>query len=188
MCSGFGVKVSDLGAAFLLPNPPKKPVTPIGLRSPELVLSGEIGTAQDVWSFGCLIFEFITGQALFNVDDLDCADEERDDDHLLQFCDTLGTLSEPLMSKWARSHIYFNEAGEKIKSYIGELPDGYENADTEGTFPTIEEMFDEAKRDTLGPEEAGTIKSLLRQILTYDAKKRPSTSDLLKHPWFALPS
>ena len=61
------VKLSDLGGAFFEPEPPAKPVTPLALRSPELVLGEPISKAQDVWSFGCLIFEFLTARMLFSV-------------------------------------------------------------------------------------------------------------------------
>jgi len=61
------IKISDLGGAFFLTEPPIKLATPLGLRSPELILGDPITQAQDIWSFGCLMFEFITGRMLFSV-------------------------------------------------------------------------------------------------------------------------
>ena len=61
------VKISDLGGAFFISEPPAKPVTPLALRSPELILGEPISKAQDIWSFGCLMFEFLTGKSLFSV-------------------------------------------------------------------------------------------------------------------------
>ena len=61
------IKVSDLGGAFFLSEPPAKPVTPLGLRSPELILGEPIGKAHGIWSFGCLMFEILTGTWLFGV-------------------------------------------------------------------------------------------------------------------------
>lgn len=58
------MKVADLGGAFLAFQPPAKPVTPLGLRSPELILREPITLAQDIWSFGCLMLEYITGRML----------------------------------------------------------------------------------------------------------------------------
>ncbi len=61
------MKISDLGGAFFDSQPPAKPVTPLGLRCPELILGEPITQAQDIWSFGCLMFEFITGRMMFSV-------------------------------------------------------------------------------------------------------------------------
>ncbi|CAD6448849.1 cd331607-0bfb-4601-871a-14c92c4da29d [Sclerotinia trifoliorum] len=77
--------------AFFKDRPPKKLVTPVSLRSPETILK-EIPTSnQDIWSFGCLIFEFITGRPLFVVDNT--GDEnDTNDDHILQLSSTLGPI------------------------------------------------------------------------------------------------
>jgi serine/threonine protein kinase len=61
------MKISDFGGAFFDSQSPAKPVTPLGLRSPELILGEPITRAQDIWSFGCLMFEFITGRMMFSV-------------------------------------------------------------------------------------------------------------------------
>lgn len=61
------VKLTDLGGAFFVSEPPEIPATPLGLRGPELILGEPIGEAQDIGSFGCLMFEFLTGRHLFSV-------------------------------------------------------------------------------------------------------------------------
>jgi len=35
----------------------------------------------------------------------------------------------------------------------------------------------------MAPEEAEAVASLLQQILQYDPAKRPTATDLLRHPW-----
>lgn len=59
------VKISDMGGAFFSSNPPGKPTTPLNMRSPELILGHPISQNQDMWSFGCLVFELITSRPLF---------------------------------------------------------------------------------------------------------------------------
>lgn len=71
LASPIRVKISDMGGAFFLSSPPEIPATPINMRSPELVLGHPISQDQDIWSFGCLVFELITGRPLFNVDPFD---------------------------------------------------------------------------------------------------------------------
>ncbi len=136
----FVVKLSDMGAgmsfltrsscypltvltAFFLTDPPERPATPASLRSPEMILEGKDGLAQDVWSFGCLVFEFICARPPFVVWTAFRPKEESDDDHLLMFDDTLGPLPDAVRSKWSRSHKYFNAAGKRIKEPNKDQPE-----------------------------------------------------------------
>ena len=202
----FELKISDLGAAYFFDSPPEKAITPLGLRSPELIITKAINKDQDVWSFGCLIFEFICGTMLFCVapsfgetdyehmsdfededpdDDPDLGKDgnETDDDHFLHFHDILGPLPQNLRSQRPRSSIYFNEKGEKIRNYIGKLPKDFDPA-TIPDSPTLEQFFDEEMPPEMDAVEADMVKSLLRKILQYDPTKRPSIIELLHHPWF----
>ena len=61
------VKISDFGGSFLISDPPRILVTPISLRSPELILRDRPSQAQDIWSFGCLMFQFLTAVPLFSL-------------------------------------------------------------------------------------------------------------------------
>jgi len=184
------IKLSDFGGAFFHSEPPAKPVTPLGLRCPELVLGDPITQRQDVWSLGCLMFEFITGQMLFNImafpdeEGGDSELNEANDDHWLQFSDILGPLPPKILSRWSRSHLYYNDKGQKVRHYIGDLPEG---EDDSGPDETLETQIDRRKAADLSPDEALIIKNILRSILQYDPTNRPSASELLRHPWFAGP-
>ncbi|KAL3477219.1 kinase-like domain-containing protein [Aspergillus californicus] len=190
------IKVSDLGggifpfyvllallimnfiAAFPFSNPPSNPVTPVGLRSPQLVFKNQIPTDQDIWSFGCLIFELITGSPLFVIAGVD------DDDDLKETCfsvfrEILGPLPEHFLACLPRPHLYSNEKG-----YTGPLPPGVDPSDYP-PFPPLEELFDKNKPEEMNDQEAGFVKTLLRWTLQYEQEDRPSASDLLRHPWFA---
>ena len=202
--SKFEVKISDLGAAFFFGSPPEKPITPIGLRSPELVVGHKVDKDQDVWSFGCIIFEFICGRKLFCLTpsfgdagedlpgieyedaeddpDLNKDDNSTNDEHFLAFHDILGPLPHNLRSQWPRSKIYFNDEGQKTRKYIGKLPKGFDPA-TIPDLGTLEQLFDDGRPSEIDKREVDMVKDLLRWILQYNPAKRPSTAQLLQHPW-----
>ncbi|KAJ6441542.1 hypothetical protein O9K51_05093 [Purpureocillium lavendulum] len=174
---GFKVKLSDMGGAYFFTDPPTKPVTPLGLRAPELILTGTVNSTLDVWSFGCLVFELITGQPLFCIP----ASDSEDDDHLLSLTARLGPLPDELFEHWKTSSLYFTAERKLFNCQLGGVDEGEEPLMVEQT--SMEELFDQASPD-LDVEEAGTVKALIRWVLQYDSAKRPSPAEILLHPWF----
>jgi serine/threonine protein kinase len=132
------------------------------------------------------VFEFVTGRPLFAVDDSG-SEDQANDDHLLQLFDVLGSIPRDILSKWARSDVYFNVDGENIKSYIGELPEGFDLNELQPQ-PPLEEFFDREKPAEMSDKESKQIKHILRWILQYDKTKRPTASEVLNDPWFLEPS
>ncbi|KAK7972538.1 kinase-like protein [Apiospora saccharicola] len=177
---GFHIKLSDMGGAFLFSDPPKKPIVPTGLRSPELILAGEVNNTIDIWSFGCLVFELIVGYQLFCVPWMGSV-AETDDDHLLSLTSILGPLPEELYRHWDRASLYFTPERKLYNSGLGGIPEGGEPLMLEQQ--SMEELFD-AEEPDLDKEEAVQVKALIRRILQYDPAQRPSVEELLRDPWF----
>ena len=236
-------------------DPPETLVTPLGLRAPEIVLRGKITPAIDIWTFGCLVFELITGSPLLFVsppwDEDD--DVDADDEHLLGMHDVLGPLPSHVLSEWARSDMHFDQNGDRIlkvyragshgeyggyhfenslppeagvklgaggffERYGLQLADGEQSSGSDDEerfkFPQIsgpndppyvmpekqadpvdgdlltfgdpmEQTLKKEKPSAMDDEELAQLISLLRLALQYDAKDRPSASQLLQHSWFA---
>lgn len=152
-------------------------MTPLGLRAPELILTGAINNSLDVWSFGCLVFELITGQPLFCVP----GGELQDDDHLLSLTEHLGALPEDLYSHWKNSSLYFTPDRKVFNWELGGVKPGEEPLMLDEY--SMEDLFDEAEPE-LDENEALQVKSLIRWILQYDPSKRPSPTEILLDPWF----
>ena len=200
---GFTIKLSDMGGgecfpgrlflgmnvcthtsltwtAYFFTDPPKEPVTPRGLRPPELVLTGAVDKSLDVWSFGCLVFELVTRLPLFCVpwygDEL-----KTDDHHLVSLTAALGELPDELYKHWKRSSFYFTPERKLFNCQLGGVREGKEPLMLEQL--SMEEMFDQERPD-LDEEEARKVKALIRRILQYDPAKRPSPAEILQDPWF----
>lgn len=48
---------------------------------------------------------------------------------------------------------------------------------------SMEELFDRTEPD-LDREEADKVKALIRWVLQYDPRKRPSPAKIMSDPWF----
>lgn len=154
-----------------------KSITPVGLRPPELILTGAVHKSLDVWSFGCLVFELMTGQLLFCIPESDF----EDDDHLLSLTSLLGALPDGLFKQWTTSSLYFTLERTLFNCQLGGVSEGGKPLMVEQT--TMDELFDQASPD-LGKEEAFKVKELIRWILQYDPEKRPAPAEILSDPWF----
>ncbi|KAK6539471.1 hypothetical protein TWF694_009694 [Orbilia ellipsospora] len=179
----FPIKISDLGAGFFVSRPPaaKMLVTPIALRSPELVLNSHpLDTYLDIWSFGCLMFELLVGEKLFAVMPGGNVDDDNDS-NLLQMHDILGPLPEDIHVKWPRSGKYFRPDTREQYNSIIQGPESLLDPP-----PNMEAMIRNAvaQGDGLDEEEAGVILSLLRKILNYDPRKRPSALEILENAFW----
>lgn len=163
--------------AYFFTDPPSKILTPLGLRAPELILTGAVDKSLDVWSFGCLVFELVTGQPLFCVPGYDGAN----DDHLLQLTELLGPLPDHLFQHWRTSSFYFTPERKLYNNQVGGAPEGGEPLIVDER--TMEEAFDQAGPE-IDEEEAKKVKALIRRILQYDPAKRPTPAEILDDPWF----
>lgn len=136
-----------------------------------------VDKSLDIWSFGCLVFELITGQPLVCIP----GSEWAIDDYVLALNGRLGDIPQELFACWKTSHLYFTKEGELYNSQLGELEDGEEPLIVEE--PSLEQLFDEAAPE-IDDREAQQVKKLLRWILQYDPSKRPSPAEISQDPWF----
>lgn len=97
-----------------------------------MILNGQLGRGLDIWSFGCLLFELITGHQLFQVWGLEGNryDETTNDEHLIQVTEMLQPLPETLSSKWPRASSYYGPNGERLDAQDDMCdPDGESNTE-----------------------------------------------------------
>ncbi|XP_038140192.1 dual specificity protein kinase CLK2b isoform X2 [Cyprinodon tularosa] len=136
-------------------------------RAPEVIL--ELGWSQscDVWSIGCILFEYYEGSTLFQTHD--------NREHLAMMERIQGPIPQRMVH-WSRKHRYFqhgrldwnecSKAGRYIKSKCKPLRSYLLSHGREH-----HQFFD-----------------LLERMLEYDPLKRISLPAALSHPFFLLPS
>ncbi|KAI0046144.1 kinase-like protein [Auriscalpium vulgare] len=104
--------LSDLGSALFLNKPmPSGDIGAFALRAPENVIRAECGKAIDIWAIGCMTYELLSGQILFQPtpsDDL-TPDESL---LLLQYSLTGETLNKELVEQSRVREQYFDDEGE----------------------------------------------------------------------------
>lgn len=86
----------------------------MSLRAPEAILDEAFGTGIDIWSFGCLAYELITGAALFELPPFGLSDNGVKDEHLRQLTDIIGSLPENLSAKWPNATKYYGSDGDRL--------------------------------------------------------------------------
>ncbi|KAF4444939.1 CMGC SRPK kinase [Fusarium acutatum] len=199
------VKLADLGGAFTEESPLQatEVITPVALRAPEIILGGCLDQGIDIWAFGCLIFEMLIGRPLFvAIQSLEGQDydETSNDEHLIQLWEVIGPLPKPLLEKWRRADQYFDTSGNRLE--VKPYEDGYVSGDEDmdsgdgtadesdgpplaylGHFVSLEDQFMAEMSGDIDEAEAKEILALLRWIFQYNPAHRPSTSDLINHPW-----
>ncbi|KEG07110.1 putative protein kinase [Trypanosoma grayi] len=128
-------------------------------RAPEVVLGNPWFYAADMWSMGCILFEIVTGQRLF---------EARDELSHLQLMDKrLGPLPELFTRRSKDSAKYFNSQGEFLQ---------------ESELIRSGKAFTRKLSDVL--QDDPDLYDLISSMLIYDPFKRITAKEALLRPIF----
>ena len=82
------IKIVDLGCAVYASGTCMNEIQTREYRSPEVILGYKYSTLTDMWSFGCIAFEMLTGEELFTPNKGNGFSE--DDDHLAAIWELIG--------------------------------------------------------------------------------------------------
>jgi len=135
-------------------------------RSPEVITGSKYDTSADMWSLGCICFELLTGDLLF--DPRAGEDYDRDEDHLAMFQELLGKMPKKLALSGKYSKNFFSRRGDL--KHIQQLK-----------FWPIDEVLHDKYH--FPREEAREIAAFMLPLLEFNPKKRATALDCIRSKW-----
>jgi serine/threonine protein kinase len=118
--------------------------------------------------------------------DMDLSDSNADEDDEEEACKARRRAPEPANAAPTQQLypslvevVYDGRTSHALDSDLGEGSDAH----TRPAEPPLRDRWLRDKHPAMAPEEAEAVASLLQQILQYDPAERPTTTDLLRHPW-----
>ena len=163
---GVECRVVDLGNACWTYKQFTQDIQTRQYRCPEVILGAKYGTAADVWSAACLVFELATGDLLFDPRSGEAYD--RDEDHLALMMELVGRMPKKVATGGKRSREFFTRAGElrHIKSLK--------------RWPLEDVLFE---KYGFPEDEAASMADFLNRMLDFEPANRATAAEALLHPW-----
>lgn len=141
-------------------------------RAPEVILKIPYNEKCDIWSIGCMLYELLTGDILFDSEPTKLI--TRDRTHLYTIQMTLGTIPHNIINQSPQKDIFFKNDGtikgpNKIK--FTPLWDRLES----------KIYYNPNTNNGLDKKIFCTVLDFIQNCLDLDHNKRPSAEDCLKH-------
>ena len=111
-----GVKVIDYGSSCYEHQKIYTYIQSRFYRAPEVILGGKYGMPIDMWSFGCILAELLTGYPLFPGED--------EGDQLGTMMEVLGLPPQKLLDNCKRMRMFFSSKGHPRYCTASQNPDG----------------------------------------------------------------
>ncbi|KAJ3061446.1 serine/threonine protein kinase, CMGC group, partial [Podochytrium sp. JEL0797] len=160
------VKIADLGNACWTHQHFTNDIQTRQYRSPEAILGADYDTSADLWSVGCMTFELITGDYLF--DPQAGTRYTKDDDHVAQISELLGGFPKSVALSGKYSNELFNRRGElrhihKLRFW--------------GISDVLQEKYHFSK------EDAESIAGFILPMVEIVPEKRATAAEMLENAW-----
>lgn len=159
------LKIVDLGNSVYTSDLCNKEIQTRHYRSPEVILGFNYSTSVDIWSLGCISFEIVTGELLFQPNKGE--GYTTDDDHLAQIWEALGFFPTDWAAESRKYWMYFIK--DKLKK-ISDLQ-----------IYCIKDILIDRYKFTI--PDAEKFSEFLLCLLQVIPEHRITAEECLKHPW-----
>ncbi|XP_051769090.1 dual specificity tyrosine-phosphorylation-regulated kinase 3 [Ctenopharyngodon idella] len=172
-----GIKVIDFGSSCFDHQRVYTYIQSRFYRAPEVILGSRYGMPIDMWSFGCILAELLTGYPLFPGED--------EGDQLACMMELLGMPPQKLLEQAKRAKNFINSKGHPRYCTVSTLSNG-----------TVVLNGSRSRRGKLrgppGSKEWGTALKgcedpafidFLKKCLDWDPSTRITPVQALRHPW-----
>jgi len=135
-------------------------------RAPEIILGVGLHRKSDYWSIGCLLYELITGDILFNPDKT--SNINRDTCHVMLIEQLCGKISTDLINKGKFHDLIFNK-DNSYRNYEG----------SELKFISLNKLLITTKKNTINENILNNLGDLLNSILNVEPENRSELNIIL---------
>ncbi|CAL1607956.1 unnamed protein product [Knipowitschia caucasica] len=172
-----GIKVIDFGSSCFEHQRVYTYIQSRFYRAPEVILGARYGLPIDMWSFGCILAELLTGYPLFPGED--------EGDQLACVMELLGMPPQKVLEQAKRAKNFINSKGHPRYCGANTLPTGAtvltgaRSRRGKMRGPPASKEWTTALK---GCEDA-TFTDFIKKCLDWDPSSRLTPSQALRHPW-----
>lgn len=161
------IGLTDFGNSYFYSKRTKNEIQDRHYRAPEIILDFNYSYACDMWSVGCVVYELLTGFALFDPEESPLT---KDIHHLYLFEKILGPIPFIMKKKSKRRKFLF----DKDRNYHIKNVSQFKQY-------SIKELL--VNQHLFTDTDATEIADFLMIMLQYNPGKRKSAKEMLAHPW-----
>ncbi|MCJ1458343.1 dual specificity protein kinase kns1 [Mycoblastus sanguinarius] len=171
------IRLIDFGSATFDDEYHSSVVSTRHYRAPEIILNLGWSYPCDIWSIGCILVEFFTGDALFQTHD--------NLEHLAMMESVCGGRIEPRLVRQVQNSGRGNNRNQAAGFFTRGLKLDYPNQETTKASKKYVKAMKGLHEVIPGNTPFNKqFLDLLRRIFQYDPKQRITAKCALKHPWF----
>ncbi|KAF2827986.1 kinase-like protein [Ophiobolus disseminans] len=172
------IRLIDFGSATFNDEYHSSVVSTRHYRAPEIILNLGWSFPCDIWSIGCILVEFFTGDALFQTHD--------NLEHLAMMEAVCGgKIDRDIVKAIKQDRSSSRNSANAAARYFKNSKLDYPNTETNKASKKYVKAMKKLPETIPGHTDFNRqFLDLLRRIFIYDPKKRITAKEALQHPWF----